>query len=70
MLRTLFGVMLVAHGLLTIVIWSPRPRADAPMNTAGSWLLGEARLVSLLLAVVAGLLVAASGVGLLTRQDW
>lgn len=70
MWRTAFGVLLVAHGLLTIVIWTPRPSADAPMDTSRSWLLGEARAVSVALAVVAGLLIAASGAGLLSHQDW
>ena len=40
------------------------------MSTSHSWLLGDARVVSLLLAVIAGLLIAGSGVGLLIHQDW
>src|SRR5687768_13717897 len=70
MWRTAFGVLLVGHGLLTILIWSPSPSAEAPMNTSRSWLLGDARTVSVVLAVVAGLLIAASGVGLLAHQGW
>lgn len=70
MWRTAFGVLLIAHGFLTIVIWSPRPSADAPMDTSRSWLLGEARTVSVTLAVVAGLLIAAGGAGLLSHQEW
>ena len=70
MWRTAFGVLLVAHGLLTIVIWLAPPSADAPMDTGRSWLLGDARGVALACAVVAGLLVAASGVGLLGHQSW
>lgn len=70
MWRTAFGVLLVVHGLLTIVIWFPSPTAEAPMDTSRSWLLGEARTVSVVLAVVAGLFIAASGVGLLSHQEW
>ena len=40
------------------------------MNTSRSWLLVEARRASVLLAVTAGLLIAASGAGWLSAQDW
>lgn len=73
MWRTLFGWFVVAHGLLTIVIWSPNPRmvdGSAPMDTSRSWLFGDARTLSLVLAVVAGIIVAAAGVGFLTHQAW
>ena len=40
------------------------------MNTARSWLVGETRSLSLVLAVTAGLLVATAGAGLLTHQEW
>jgi hypothetical protein len=73
MWRTLFGVLVVAHGLLTIVIWAPNPQTssvDAPMDTSHSWLLGDARTVSLVLAVIAGVVVAGAGVGFLAHQGW
>lgn len=73
MSRTLLGWLVVAHGLITIVIWLPNPRTlatDAPMDTSHSWLLGDARTVSLLLAIVAGLAMVAAGVGFLTEQAW
>jgi hypothetical protein len=72
-LRTVLGWFVVAHGLLTIVIWSPNPRTlatEAPMDTSHSWLLGDARAISLTLAIAAGLLMAAAGVGFLTDQAW
>ena len=73
MWRTLVGWFVVAHGLLTILIWSPNPRtltADAPMDTSHSWLFGDARAISLPLAIAAGLIMAAAGVGFLTHQAW
>jgi hypothetical protein len=70
MWRTAFGVLLVAHGLLTILIWSPSPSPEAPMNTSRSWLLGDARTISVVLALTAGLLIAAAGAGFLSHQDW
>lgn len=68
--RLAFGALVVVHGLITALIWAPRPRPQAPMDTSHSWLLGEARLTSLVLAVLSGLLIAASGIGLLAGQDW
>ncbi len=70
MWRTGFGVLLVAHGLITMVIWAPSPDAQAPMNTSRSWLLGDARTVSLVLALTAGALIALAGAGMLANQDW
>ena len=70
MWRTGFGVLLIVHGLLTIVIWAPSPSPQAPMDTSRSWLLGDARTVSVVLAVTAGALLALAGVGLLADQDW
>jgi len=73
MWRTLLGWFVVAHGVLTILIWSPNPRtanASAPMDTSHSWLLGDARTVSLVLAVVAGIIMTAAGVGFLAHQAW
>lgn len=70
MSRIAFGVLLLVHGLLTALIWVPQPTQQAPMDTSHSWLLGEARLASLVLAILAGLLIAASGLGLLAHQDW
>lgn len=73
MWRTLLGGLVVAHGLLTILIWSPDPRNVAskpPMDTGHSWLLGDARTLSLVLAITAGAAIAAAGVGFLTQQAW
>lgn len=40
------------------------------MNTSHSWLFGEARMGSLALAILAGLLIAVSGTALLAHQEW
>jgi len=70
MWRTAFGVLLVAHGLLTILIWVPSPSPEAPMNTSRSWLLGDARTASVVLAFTAGVLIVLAGAGLLSNQNW
>lgn len=73
MTRTLLGLFVVAHGLVTIAIWSPNPKtaaADMPMDTGHSWLLGDARGLALALAVIAGLTMVAGGVAYLADQSW
>jgi hypothetical protein len=70
MWRTALGAFLIAHGVLTAIIWSAPPGGEAPMTPGRSWLLGDARLVSVVLAVVSGLLIVASGVGVLGHRDW
>jgi hypothetical protein len=68
--RTAFGALLIVHGLITITIWVPRPTDRAPMSTSHSWLFGEARVGSLVLAILAGLLIVSSGTALLAHQGW
>jgi hypothetical protein len=69
-IRFLLGAFIVAHGLLTAFIWSSPAKEDAPFRATHSWLLGEARP----LAVVVALMVAAgfvlAGVGFITDQAW
>lgn len=73
MTRFLLGAFVVAHGLVTIGIWSPNPRTvepTPPMDTSHSWLLGDARAVALALAIAAGIVIAIAGIGFLAHQDW
>jgi hypothetical protein len=70
MWRTEIGVLLIVHGVLHIFIWSPRASAGAPMDTGRSWLLGDKRVLSLTVAITAGVLIAAAGFGFLSDQAW
>lgn len=73
MTRFLLGAFVVAHGLVTIAIWSPNPptvERAPPMDTSHSWLLGDARAAALALAVTAGVAIAAAGIGFLGHQQW
>lgn len=57
------GRFVVADGLLTVVIWVPNRQvsdANAPMGTSHSWLPGDARTISLDLAALAGVVMAAA----------
>ena len=72
-MKTLLGLFVIAHGLVTIAIWSPNPTtaaASAPMDTSHSWLIGDARGLALALALTAGIAIAATGVGYLGGQAW
>ena len=54
------GLFLIAHGLIHLAIWLPRPKPEAPFDPHHSWLLDNAGAVAKILAVVAtGLLIAA-----------
>ena len=75
MLRTLIGLLLVAHGLVTVAIWGPTypavPKGQLqPPNAAHSWILGDVRFFSLVLGVAVGLTLAIAGFGFLTHQSW
>ncbi len=70
MTRIALGVLVIAHGLITLAIWIPPPSNDAPMHPSHSWLLGESRLTSLVIAILAGFLILSSGIGILFHQDW
>lgn len=74
-MRTLVGLFVVAHGLVTAGIWAAAlPAAPEgqlqPPNPAHSWLLGDVRLLSLIFGVVAGIALVVAGVGFLTEQTW
>lgn len=73
MLRNLLGAFIVAHGLVTIAIWSPNPHTvqpAPPMDTSHSWLFGDARTVALALAVSAGPLIVIAGIAFLAHAGW
>ena len=72
-MRQLIGPFVIAHGLVTMVIWIPNPhkvRSAPPMDTSHSWLLGDRRRFSLILAVTSGLTAIAAGLGLLAQATW
>jgi hypothetical protein len=54
-LRVLLGLFVVAHGLVTLGIWTAPVTEKAPFNPSHSWLLGDARTLAITLAVVAAI---------------
>ena len=70
MLRVLLGAFIVAHGLLTAFIWISHPKADAPFRATHSWLVGEARPLAVVVALVAAAGFVLAGVGVIADQAW
>lgn len=80
MLRVVIGVFLIAHGLVHWVLMAPHP--DVPNAGPGSFLthswlvtnlgLGEAvaRSLGITLLVLATTGFVATGIGVLTSQEW
>src|SRR5919106_6793872 len=64
------GAFIVAHGLLTAVIWLSSANADAPFRATRSWLLGEARPLAVVVALVAAAGFVLAGVGFIADQAW
>jgi hypothetical protein len=70
MIRTLLGMFVIAHGLVTFEIWAAPVTEQAPFNPSHSWLLGDTRTLAVALAVVAAIAFVVTGGGFLANQDW
>jgi hypothetical protein len=70
MIRVLLGAFIVAHGLLTALIWVSPAKADAPFRTTHSWLVGDARPLAVVLALVAAAGFVLAGIGFIGQQAW
>ena len=75
MSRTLVGIFIVAHGLVTMAMWVPRypavPEGQLqPPDPSHSWIFGNQRVFSLIFGLAVGLALAAAGIGFLTDQSW
>jgi hypothetical protein len=69
-IRVLLGAFIVAHGLLTAVIWVMPATADAPFRATHSWLVGDARPLAVVIAVLAAAGFVLAGIGFITEQAW
>ena len=70
MLRVLLGAFIVAHGLLTAVIWVMPANAEAPFRATHSWLVGDARPLAVVIALAAAAGFVLAGIGFITQQAW
>jgi hypothetical protein len=70
MIRAVLGAFIVAHGLLTAFIWVSPAQADAPFRATHSWLVGDARPLAAVIALVAAAGFVLAGIGFITQQAW
>jgi hypothetical protein len=63
MWRVVFIAFLIAHGAIHAAIWAlPKPEGQtAPFDPAHSWVIGEQRVVAMVLALAATFLLVAAG---------
>jgi hypothetical protein len=69
-MRWLGGLFLVAHGLLHVAVWVPRPQANMPFDTGRSPMFGNVRGIAISLSVLAALLFIVAGVAVLIHAAW
>ena len=70
MIRFLLGAFMVTHGLVTAFIWVSPAKADAPFRANHSWLVGDARPLAVVIALVAAGGFVLAGIGFITHQAW
>jgi hypothetical protein len=54
----------------TAFIWVSPAKADAPFRATHSWLLGDARPLAAVIALVAAAGFVLAGIGFITQQAW
>jgi hypothetical protein len=64
------GWLIIAHAVITGVVWTAPLLPDAPFNPGHSWLLGDSRSIAGPASLILALALAATGVGLLLNQPW
>lgn len=71
MLRWLLIGFLIAHGLVHVAIWAPKYDPEKiPFVASHSWLIGDQRVLSQVLAFSAAALLVLAGIALLVHGEW
>jgi len=66
----IIGLLIIAHAVITGVVWTAPLLPDAPFNPGHSWLLGDSRPIAAATSLILALALAATGIGLLLNQPW
>jgi hypothetical protein len=69
-MRWIAGLFLIAHGLVHLAIWLPKPDQKAPFDVGQSPFAGNVRRLASALAIAAAVLLALGGLGLIGGAPW
>ena len=69
-MRWIAGLFLIAHGLVHLAIWLPKPDAKAPMDVGHSPFAGNVRRLAAALAIAAAAVLVLGGLGLIGDAPW
>ena len=69
-MRWIAGLFLIAHGLVHLAIWLPKPDAKAPFDVGHSPFAGDVRRLASVLAVAAAVVLVLGGLGLVGDAPW
>jgi hypothetical protein len=77
LLRILFGIFLIVHGLVHSAIWLSAPKTNGPFNAGHSWFFnllglqgGPERTFAIIFSLIATLTLIIGGISLLSHQSW
>jgi hypothetical protein len=72
MWQFLFIAFLIAHGVVHLVMWVPKPEAgkEAPFDASYSWLLGSQKGLAATVALATAAILIVAGFGLWAHTDW
>ena len=69
-MRWIAGLFLIAHGLVHLAIWLPKPDQKAPFDVGHSPFAGDVRRLASALAVAAAVILVPGGLGLIGDAPW
>lgn len=69
-MRWIAGLFLIAHGLVHLAIWLPKPDEKAPFDVGHSPFAGDVRRLASALAIAAAVVLVLGGLGLIGEAAW
>lgn len=69
-MRWFAGLFLIAHGLVHLAIWLPKPDQNAPFDVGHSPFAGNVRRLASALAIAAAVILVLGGLGLIGDAPW
>lgn len=69
-MRWIAGLFVIAHGLVHLAIWLPKPDEKAPFDVGHSPFAGDVRQLASVLAMAAAVVLGLGGLGLIGDAPW